>query len=400
MLSEEYITNLIQPIVDRQESINMYIITKIANRLRDVSTMRPSDLYKLQMLFQSGADVREINIELARQANLQVRDIKRIIKIAAQDMYIDAKPFYDYRHKSYIPFEKNDGVQRIVSIIGEQTEQSYRNLADSRAIGYVTEDPRSGRRIRFTSINNAYQDAIDKAIQAVQLGVVDPEVAIRNTIKNLVNSGLRRLYWESGRTQRLDTAVRRNVLQGVRTLNIELEKELGKQFGADGIELSAHANSAPDHEPFQGHIFTNEQFENLQSGNDFVDVKGRHFTGVERAIGMWNCYHFITSIVIGAKKPTYSDKRLQKFIDDNHRGITLDGKHMTMYECKQMQRRLETRIRYAKENQMAMRTLGDTLQTTLARNRVKHLSNEYVNFSKRCGLSPQTNRTFVHNYHA
>lgn len=397
MLNEEYITNLIQPIIERQESINMYIITKIAERLRGVGTLRPSDLHKLYMLYQTGSDVRAINAELARLTNLQVRDIKRVIKVAAKDMYTDAKPFFDYRHKSYIPFEKNETVQQIVDAMGKQTEQTYRNLCNSQAIGYLTQ---SGAAVQFTNIENTYQNAIDRAIQAVSVGVVDPEVAIRNTVQQLIKSGLRRLYWESGRTQRLDTAVRRNILDGIRQLNMELEKELGKQFGADGIQLSAHANSAPDHEPFQGHIFTNEQFENLQSGNDFVDVKGRHFTGVERAIGMWNCYHFITAIVIGAKKPRYSDRQLQKFINDNHRGITLpNGKHLTMYECKQVQRRYETKIRYAKEEQMAMRTLDDRTRVGIARNRVQNLTSQYLEFSKLCGLSPKLKRAAVHGYH-
>ena len=400
MLNEEYISQLLQPIVDRQEYLNMFIILKIADRLRDVGTLRPSDLRKLQMLYLSGSDVREINLELARIANMQVRDIKNVIKITAADSYIDVKPFYDYRHKSYIPFEKNERVQNIVSAIGRQTEQTYRNISDSRAIGYIMDARDSSGTSEFLSIEDTYQRSIDTAIQAVQLGIIDPEIAVQQTIKQLLNSGLRRLYWQNGRTQRLDTAVRRNVLDGIRTLNIELAKELGAQIGADGIELSAHANSAPDHEPFQGHRFTLIEFDNLQNGENFIDERGNRFLAVERAIGMWNCYHFITPVILAASKPHYTTKQLQKFIDDNKQGMILqNGKHLTMYECKQMQRRLETRIRYAKEEQMAMRELGADTNARLARNKVVNLTDEYKIFSKYCGLKPQMKRASVPGYH-
>ena len=76
-----------------------------------------------------------------------------------------------------------------------------------------------------------------------------------------------------------------------------------------------------------------------------------------------------------------------------------NGKHLTMYECKQMQRRLETRIRYAKEEQMAMRELGADTNARLARNKVVNLTDEYKIFSKYCGLKPQMKRASVPGYH-
>ena len=66
-------------------------------------------------------------------------------------------------------------------------------------------------------------------------------------------------------------------------------KDYTAEIGADGKELSAHANCALDHEPFQGHIFTNAEYEKLQTNNDFTDIDGNQFAGVNRIIGIWNC---------------------------------------------------------------------------------------------------------------
>ena len=117
-------------------------------------------------------------------------------------------------------------------------------------------------------------------------------------------------------------------------------------MGTDGKELSAHVNCALDHEPFQGHQFTNKEFNKLQNNEDFQDILGNKFTGVKRIIGQFNCRHIAKSIFIGFSKPKYTPEQLRKFIDNNHAGYTFsDGKHITMYECTQMQRRMETRIR-------------------------------------------------------
>lgn len=401
MLSTSTIDNLIQPMIDRQESINMYVINKIATRLRDVGELRPADLKNLQRLVQMGNDIREINSYISAISDMQVKDIKRIIKISAADTYLDMKPFYDYRHKSYIPFEKNKPLQDIVKAVGNETANNYVNLSNSKATGFMIQDLKNPSKLHFQTIDKTYQQVIDEAIQSVQSGVVNADEAIRRALKQLLNSGVRRLYWDSGYTQRLDTAVRRNILDGIKAINQQIANEAGKQFGADGVELSAHANSAPDHEPFQGHIFKNAEWDKLQSSQDFKDINGISFGGVQRIIGMWNCYHIAYPIVIGAKKPRYTPEQLQKFIDDNHEGYTLEnGKHLTLYECSQLQRNLETKIRYAKEEQMAMSASGQKDASSLARSKVIRLTQQYKLFSKECGLKAQIKRTQVPGYRA
>lgn len=399
MLSENAIENLVQPIIDRQEQINIYVIDKIAKRLRDVGELRPSDINKMKILANMGADIQEMNKEIARLSNKQIIDIKRAIKVVAVESYKDTKPFYNYRHKSYIPFSKNAKLQKIVNAVGNRTAKSYVNLSNSKATGFLISDSKNPQHLKFKTIDKTYQQVIDKAIQAAQSGVVDTRTAINNAVKELLNSGVRRMYWDSGYTQRLDTAVRRNVLEGIRAINQEIQDETGRQFKADGKELSAHPNSAPDHEPFQGHIFTNKEWDKLQSSEDFTDIEGNHFAGVQRVIGMWNCYHVAYSIIIGAKPRRYTQEQLNKLISDNKQGRTLeDGKHLSMYECTQMQRKLETRIRYAKEEQIVMRTLNNKEGARLARAKVVQLTNEYQIFSKNCGLPIKKDRISIPNY--
>lgn len=399
MLSEDAINNLIQPIIDRQESINTYVIKVIAQRIKEIGGLLPSDIHKLERLLYSGADVRKINAEIARLTGLQVRDIKKLIRTVALDSYVDAKPYYDYRKLPYIPFSQNKKIQQVVTAIANRTAGEYINLSNTRATGFLIRDLKNPNKLKFQSIGNTYKTVVDEAIQAVQSGTIDYNTAIRKTMRQLVDSGVRRIYWDSGYSMRLDSAVKRNILEGVRAINQGVQDETGKQFKADGKELSVHMNSAPDHEPIQGRQFTNEEVEKMQSGQPFKDVNGKEYPGMERAIGMWNCRHYMWSIIVGVTKPNYSEKELQKMAERNAQGYTFkDGKHLSMYECEQYQRQLETKIRTAKDGQIASLTYGDKDEAIRYQVMINKYTQQYKMFSKNCGLSPKLNNLTVSGY--
>jgi hypothetical protein len=85
LLSDDTIDNLVEQIAERQRNINIYVIKKIAARLKEYGEILPSDVYALERLLKMGADVREINKELARLTQLQVTEIKALIKTIAKD---------------------------------------------------------------------------------------------------------------------------------------------------------------------------------------------------------------------------------------------------------------------------------------------------------------------------
>ena len=401
MLSEDTIDALMEPIIKRQESINNYVVQTIAERVKEIGHLLPSDVHKLERILKSGGDVRKINKEIARLTGLNERDIKRFIRTVAQDYYKDAKRYYDYRKLPYIPFEENKPLQTIVAAIAKQTANTYVNLSNARA--FMIRDLKNPGRLIATPLSKTYYSVIDEAIQAAQSGILDFNTAMRRTMRQLADSGIRHVEYdpESGRkyTQRLDTAVRRNLLDGIRQVGIEVQDELGKQYGADGKEITVHANSAPDHEPIQGHQFTNEEFDKLQNHEDFKDVDGNKFDGLERVIGQYNCYHVVYSIIVGVSKPTYTKARLQTMIDANKKGYTTsDGRHMTMYECTQEQRKLETKIREQKERQMTFQASGDLDAAREAQAKMIQYQKQYKAFSQSCGLKVRKDRMAVSNY--
>ena len=400
MLSDVDIDNLIQPFVDRQQDIENYVINTIAERVGEIGTLSKTDVYRLQQLYKIGSDVQNINSKLSKMLNIQQTQVKSMIKNVAVNTYKEAKPFYDYRRKSQIPYADNKRLQQSVNAVGKQTADTFKNLSNSKATGFYIRDAKHPQIYKYQSIKATYQSVVDEAIQSVQTGVLDFDTAMRRTLKQLNDSGIRRIYWESGYSRRLDSTVRMNVLSGIRQINQEVQKQIAEETNADGIELSAHSFSAPDHEPVQGHIFTLDNFDRLQSEEDFTDTYGNKFSAIRRPIGEWNCKHFTQAVVIAVHKPVWTLDELNELKQANQDGYTdKDGRHYTMYECTQVQRQYETNIRYAKEGYIMAKNANNEQLMSFYKTKVSDLNKQYNQFSKDCGLSKQNKRKSVSGYY-
>ena len=264
-------------------------------------------------------------------------------------------------------------------------------------------NPKDRTELIPTEASEAYNEVINEAADQVTAGVGDYQSAIRKTIKTLSDEGMKTVQYdpESGRTftQSTDVAVKRNILDNVRDINQKVQDELGDEYGADGKEITVHEHSAPDHEPVQGHQFTNEEYEKLQNSEPFEDYKGNKFAAIKRHIGQYNCRHFTYSIILGINKPNFSEEELQENIERNQKGYTdKSGKHRTLYECTQVQRKYEREIRKAKQGQIIAREAGDIELAREYQAEINEKMEEYLEFSEACGLPPHKENMAVPGY--
>ncbi len=389
MLDENAIEKLIQPVIVRQEALNTYILYEVATKIRDIGSLSSDDIDTITILLACGLHIRELDREIARVAKLQTKNVKTILKTVALDTYKDSKPLYKYRRKEFIPFNKHTKVQMILKSANKNVNTLFSSL---KSVGFVIRDLKYPKKLKYQSLDTAYKSIINEAIRASKDQKIDYAVAMHKTAKQLVDSGLRTPLSENY-IPRIDAILRQYLLNSIRDVTQEMEDMISDEVYADGKEISTHANSAPDHEPFQGHQFTNEEFEKLQSARTFKDVNGQTFFAVERAIGQYNCRHITFPIIVGVTEPRYTLEQLDKFIQKNRAGYTLsNGKHLTMYECTQHQRQLENRIRHAKDEQMMFQEFGDLLSAKKAKQKVIRLTNDYKIFSKSCGLDIRKDR--------
>ena len=413
MLSESTLDKLILPMSQRQERINNYIVGLIADRIKLIGEINASDVAKLQEMMNVGGDMVLIEKALANATKMNVNEVKNILYEAAESMYGDAEKYYSYRGLPFIPFEENTALQNLVDAVSNETAGTFVNLSNTTGFTVWV-----GTEKKPLAIRDTYIRIVDEAIQAVKGNVTDYNSAIRRSIRQLINSGVRSFGYnenpesdyfgrtfvtyapDSGRhyTRRLDSAVRMNVLDGVKAINQQLQDAIGEQIDADGKEISVHRFPAPDHAPVQGHVFTNEEYEKLQNEEQSKDVDLNTFPPMERAIGMWNCRHFTFSIIIGVYPRNYSQEELDKILRENAKGHTYNKKHCTMYQLTQLQRQYELEIRRAKDGWIAAKRLGDDKLMEDYENKVNQTMNEYQVFNADTGLSFKYQNIYVAGY--
>lgn len=334
MLSQEVEERLSEHLVNRIEEANSYILKRIGEAIKQISTLTPSQAYQIQQVLKYGGTYNEIAKELARVSGKNVQDIYKIFEEVAKNNKQFAKQFYQYRNIDYIPYSKDIALQNMVKSLATITADMYRNISNTSVIGFIQDGT-------FKQLQQVYQDTIDKAILSISQGKQDFYSSMRQTLKELGGSGL--VQYESGRTRRLDSAVRMNILDGMRALNNETSRRFGEEYNADGIEISVHAHPAPDHADIQGRQFSIEEYGKLENGDVATDYQGNKYDGADkRHIGEYNCYHKIFSIVLGVSKPEYTDKQLNDIRESNLSGFEFEGKHYTMYERNSIMQKSRT----------------------------------------------------------
>ena len=226
---------------------------------------------------------------------------------------------------------------------------------------------------------------MDFAYSQVATGATDYNTAIRNAVKNLSKYGIRSIDYESGVHRSLEAAARGCVMGGLGLMQEKISQQNHDDMGADGWEISAHAASAPDHEPIQGKQYTDKEYTALN--NSLV-----------RRIGTLNCGHAAYPIIMGVSDPQYTEEELEQFCLRNEEGITFEGKHYTMYEATQTQRRLERAMRTQKRKILVDEAVKDDERLLYDQIRLRRINEEYVRFSRAADLPLQSERARVLNF--
>ena len=395
MLSEEVEEKLARILVNRIEEINTSILEQIGDAIKRISNLTPSQAYQLAQILKYGGSYEKIAKELARVSGKNVEDIYKIFEYVASENKDFAKRFYKYRGIDFVPYKKDTALRNLVESIGNVAIRDYMNISRTTGIGFVFED--KDGQMYFKNIRQTYDEIIDRAVISISQGKQTYYQEMRRIMTDLGNSGL--VMYESGRTRRLDSAVRMNMLDGIRQVSIETGRRFGAEYGADGVEISVHINPAPDHEDIQGRQFKNEEYDKLRNKQEAVDTKGRKHNGADmREIGTLNCYHTEFPIIIGISKPQYTDEELKKIKEDNEKGFEFEGKHYTNYDGTQLQRRLELEIRKAKDKQILGKASGDTELIQESQDRISKLTSKYKELVNTSGLKSQLQRARVSGY--
>ncbi len=361
-------------------------IARIARKCGKIGKMSKEEAEKFDTEKEAKKEWEKIVVALAIATALNIRSLKKAYTAEFEDWHTANKYLYDYRGVDFVEIAKNKQMQGIIDNFVRQNGRDILNLTNTKALRVLD---RNGTPIRF---QDEIYKAFGEAVGYVKEGRTDFYSAMRQTIQNLGGGGCKIDYGE-GITRRLDTVVRQNMLYGMKQAHKEYNALVGREIGADGVEIDYHSNSRPSHRYMQGKQY---------SKGEGKTVNGVYYPSAEkegvyaRLYEDYNCYHYETDIILGVSEPRYSAEELKRFDEQDKRIYKVGDIEKDGYGWSQSMRANEADIRKSKDEINALSALGgNEAKIKELKNRIKTFQGKYDEISDITGIAKEKRRLTV-----
>lgn len=373
--------------------LELTLLEEICSRLKISDNLNEVTVQDIRALQSHGIDLEEIKKAISEATNTGMDKLEKLLDDVVARNQVYYTEMIDLAHVT--------APDRLVEhediwAIYEQTKGEYRNVTQS--MGFMVQQ---GRHKVMLPPTKAYQWALDSAALQIQSSAISYNQAISRAVRELADSGLKKVTYGSGHVDSVDVAVRRAVMTGVSQICDQYDTQSMEYLNTRYCVISAHAGARDipkphkwsSHKDWQGLVYYESiagEPDPLGKYPDLVESTGYGY--VDGLCGA-NCRHRKRAWVEGVSERSYSDEYLAH-IDDGL-GCTFENRTYSAYEATQKQRQIESAIRTQKRLKTAYKAAGQDEQATAANIRLRRLNQEYRDFSKAAGLPEQRERMKV-----
>lgn len=388
----ELLDALPEELAELFRALEITLLEEICSRLKASDQLNEVTVQDIRVLRSHGIDLKEIEKAIRKTSGISETKLNELL-----DDVVERNQKY---YTELIDLAHITQPETLVSVedtwaIYEQTKQTMRNI--TRSMGFLVDAGRT-----MLSPAKAYQWALDNATMQIQSGAINYNQAIKTAVKQLADSGLTVVDYESGHRDQIDVAARRAVMTAVNQLNRKYSEQSMDFLQTDLVQVEAHAGARDidgpkgweNHKKWQGKLYRWAEFTKKYpdaSKGEYPDFESTCGIGDVTGILGAKCRHSWSAFVEGVMERTYTDKQLEH-IDDGL-GCTFEGKTYPAYEATQMQRRVERTIRNLKREKAAYKAAGLTEKERAVNIRLRRLNAKYKAFSEAAGLPEQWERT-------
>lgn len=367
-------------------ALELVLLDEICSRLKVADELNEVTVQDIKALRAHGIDLKKIKKAIQKATGISEQKLNKLL-----DDVVERNQQY---YTNIIDLAHITQPETLVSIedtwaIYQQTKRDLRNITQS--MGFLVD---AGRTLLPPA--KAYQWALDSAALQVQSGAINYNQAIKTAVKELADSGLKVVDYESGHRDHVDVAVRRAVMTGVSQICAKYTEQSSEYLDTPYFEVSAHvgARDKPGPSPWSSHKDWQGRVYSVRVGDIYPSIYDVCGLGAVDGLEGANCRHRRFPWVEGVSERTYTNEQLEH-IDDDH-GCTFDGKDYTAYEATQMQRRIERTVRKLKREKAAYKAAGLHEDETAVNIRLRRLNAKYKAFSVKAGLPEQPERMRVY----
>ena len=333
MLTPSYLLHAVEPAEEIAEQLHKDIVDRIIERIHirfqrgDSYILTPLDKWQLETLQQAGFLLEDIQEEIAAATGLMEQELVE----AFEDAGVTALEYDDqiYRDAGLdpVPLVQSPYMIQLMQRDYEATLGEWKNFTN----------------ISKRAIHSLFVNVCDTAFHQAASGMISPSQAVREALAEVIAGGVYVNYTDMNgnviRRDTIETATARAVRTGISQSSAKIQMARMDEFGVDLVIVSSHLGARPDHQVWQGKIYS-------RSGDgeypDFIASTG--YGSVTGLCGA-NCRHHFSPWFEGQGNP------FEQFDAEEN---------LKRYELEQQQRTMERRIRNTKRQVMNLKTEVDT----------------------------------------
>lgn len=366
-------------IVQAFSQLEIRIMSDIVRRIKINGFSTASADWQMTRLQQLGMSEKDIKEWIRLALETTEEEMEKIFSDEVYRQYMKHARAYEVNGMQQIPFEENEELQSLLESVRQQTKDTYRNITGS--MGFVKQD--AAGKLKAIELSEYYRTTLDAAMLDIHSGAFDYQTVLTRTINEMTKSGVRWIDYRSGRHDRIDVAARRSIMTGFRQVQGKINEQTAAQLGTDTYEVTYHVGARPDHQPWQGKVWTMQQLKEV--------------CGLGTALGLHgiNCYHDYKAFIPGISVRTYTDEQLSRMNAEENTPKTYNGRQYTTYEALQQQRKMERNMRKTRQDIKLMEEgEADEQSIMLKKGRYYGQMQTYVDFSEKMKLPQQRDRIY------
>lgn len=388
-ITPEYMEAAPEGLAELYRGLEEFVLRDICSRLKASGEVTATALEQIKLLQRRGYDLEEIEKYIQKVLGISESEFDKLFE---KTIEMNQKYYTDTLTKANLIAEEKmlDFLEQEAYAIALQTKGELKNITQSMGFAIRGADG----KVQVLDAAQTYQKILDDAELRILTGASSYNVAMRDAVKQLSDSGLQFVDYSSRKHNRIEVAVRRAIMTATTQISGKYSDMLMEQLDTPYMEITAHLgardkdgpNKWSNHKKWQGKVYS------IRAGDIYPSVYEECGWGEIDGLEGINCRHGHYPWIEGVSKRTYTDEELEN-IDPPP--FEFEGREYTAYEATQKQRQIERALRRTKRELISAEGISDEEGYTDRAARYRALNDEYEAFSKAAGLRPQNERANI-----
>lgn len=255
--SPELLDAFPEELAELYRGLEIKLLREICSRLKAADNLNEVTVQDIRALRSHGIGLDEIKKAIRETAGISKKKLDELF----DDVVARNQRYYD-EIIDLAEITKPDRLidEADIAAIRRQTWAAMKNITGSMGFLVV-----QNGRLKMLDSAKAFHWALDSATLQIQSGAISYNQAIRDAVRQLADSGLKAVDYESGHHDQVDVAVRRAVMTGINQLNQKYREQSMDYLETDLVETTAHLGARnvqrpgePDfvrHDLWQGKVY-------------------------------------------------------------------------------------------------------------------------------------------------